>query len=55
MIEIRCTVKEFAEMVRACTNGSSCHQCTLHHICDGSGVEQFVQADDIRDDERGTR
>lgn len=48
-MRISCTVKEFAEMVRCCTNGSSCIQCALHGVCDGSGVEQFIRADDITD------
>ena len=48
-MKISCNVKEFAEMVRGCSNGSSCNQCALHGICDGSGVEQFIRADDITD------
>lgn len=49
MIKIKCTVKEFAEMVRGCSNGSSCNQCALHGVCDGSGVEQFIEAGNIMD------
>lgn len=48
-MEIICTVKEFAEMVRSCARGSSCVQCALHEVCDGEGVEQFVPADNILD------
>lgn len=51
-MKIKCTVSEFATMVRNCHDGS-CAQCVLSDICNGDGhsLEKLISAVDITDDQ----
>lgn len=45
-MKIICTVPEFGELVRQCEN-ATCKECLLKNVCDGSGVESLVSAENI--------
>lgn len=49
-MRIKCTVNEFAEMVRRCfstVEAGECEKCPLYDMCDCDGIEQFVMGRDI--------
>ena len=45
-MKIICTVSEFGELVRQCEH-ATCKECMLKNVCDGSGVESLVNAENI--------
>lgn len=51
-MEIICTVKEFADLVRGChdvMNNNTCNKCALYRLCretDGN-IDQYVKAANI--------
>lgn len=45
-MKIICTVSEFGELVRQCEH-ATCKDCLLKNVCDGSGVESLVSAENI--------
>lgn len=47
-MRIKCTVREFAQIVRDCDN-SDCNMCAFRNICEENSIEEFVRADDITD------
>lgn len=53
-MKIICTVKEFGQIVRGCEK-RSCYQCPLEDVCgdhpEGNGIEQFVSAENVVEDE----
>lgn len=51
-MKIKCTVSEFADMVRRCfsTNeAGECEKCPLYEMCDCNGIEEHVTAEGITD------
>lgn len=54
-MQILCTVPEFAEIIRGCSNtmeAGNCPECPLYNVCDcdgspDSGIERFVSAENI--------
>lgn len=56
-MKIRCTVNEFAALVRGClefrNSSMSCAKCPLNGVCKEGFIEQFVKAEDVveEDDE----
>ena len=51
-MKIKCTVSEFADMVRRCfsTNeAGECEKCPLYEMCDCDGIEEHVTAECITD------
>lgn len=56
-MKIKCTVKEFGQLVRACEKGT-CYTCALRELCRQDGekeltIEDFITADTITDKEEG--
>ena len=56
-MKIKCTVKEFGQLVRACEKGT-CFNCALRELCKQDGenertIEDFITADTITDKEEG--
>ena len=50
-MKIICTVQEFGELVRKCEH-EVCNKCMLNNICDGSGFESLISAENIVPDEK---
>lgn len=58
-MKIKCTVKEFGQLVRACEKGT-CYTCALRDLCkqdpeNERSIEDFITADTITDLEEGAK